>query len=63
MNVPSEFEVEETDSSSVDIYTLYMNSSTKQTIQLRQWVKTKFEPNYNTEHYNLKEVTINGGKG
>ncbi len=61
-SVPSGFEVEETGSSSVDVYTLYMNSSTKQTIQLRQWVKTSFESNYNTEHYNLEEVTINGGK-
>lgn len=61
MNVPSGFEVEETDISSVYYYTLYMNSLTKQTIALRQWVKTKFEPNYNTEHNKLEEVNLDGG--
>lgn len=58
--VPKGFEVEETNLTSVHCYTLYMNDLTKQTITLRQWVKTKFEPNYNTEHYKLEEVNING---
>ena len=61
MNVPSGFEVEETDLSSIHYYTLYMNSSTQQTIEVRQWVKTKFEPNYNTEHYKLEEVNVSSG--
>ena len=61
MNVPSGFEVEETDISSIHYYTLYMNSSTQQTIEVSQWVKTKFAPNYNTEHYKLEEVTANSG--
>ena len=40
----------ETDSSPIDVYTVYMNRATKQTIVLRQWVKSKFAPHYNTEH-------------
>lgn len=61
MNIPLGFEVEETNLSSILYYTLYMNSSTQQTIEVRQWVKTKFEPNYNTEHYKLEEVNVNSG--
>ncbi len=61
--VPEGFEIVETDSSPIHVYTLYMNKSTKQTIALSQWVKENFEPHYNTEHRPLEEVIINGSTG
>ena len=61
--VPEGFELYEKDSSSFDVYTVYMNKSTKQTIVLSQWVKKSFEPHYNTEHRPLEEVVINGSAG
>lgn len=61
--VPEGFEIVDTDSSPIDVYTLYMNKSTKQTIALSQWVKENFEPHYNTEHRPLEEVIINGSTG
>ena len=61
--VPEGFELYEKDSSSYDVYTVYMNKSTKQTIVLSQWVKESFKPHYNTEHRQLEEVIVNGAKG
>lgn len=61
--VPEGFEIVDTDSSPIDVYTLYMNKSTKQTIALSQWVKENFEPHYNTEHRSLEEVIINDSTG
>lgn len=61
--VPEGFELIETDSSPIDVYTLYMNKSTKQTITLRQWVKSGFDPHYNTEQQPFEEVCINGSIG
>lgn len=44
-------------------YTVYMNRATKQTIVLRQWVKSEFNPHYNTEQCAFEEVSINGSVG
>lgn len=62
-SVPDGFEIIETDSSPIDVYTVYMNQATKQTIVLRQWVKSEFEPHYNTEQHAFEEVCINGTVG
>lgn len=61
--VPEGFELYEKDSSSFDVYTVYMNKSTEQTIVLSQWVKDNFKPHYNTEHRPLEEVIVNGAAG
>ncbi|MCX4357652.1 MAG: DUF4367 domain-containing protein [Oscillospiraceae bacterium] len=62
-SVPDGFELTETNSSPIHVYTLYTNSATKQTISLHQWVKTSFDQHYNTERYNLEVVTINNADG
>lgn len=59
-SVPDGFEIIETNSSRIDVYTLYLNKTTNQTITLYQTVKTNFSPRYNTEHYHLEEVDVNG---
>ena len=61
--IPDGFELTETNSSPVHVYTLYTNATTKQTICLHQWVKTSFDQHYNTERYNLEEMTINNADG
>ena len=61
--VPEGFEIYEKGSSLFKAYTVYMNKSTKQTIVLRQWVKERFGPHYNTEHRSLEEVNVNGTTG
>lgn len=59
--LPEGFEVLETDSTPYDVYTSYVNSSTGETITLRQLVKTDFSPiHFNTEKYDFQEVDING---
>ena len=59
--VPEGFEVLETDSTPYDVYTSYINSSTDDTITLRQFVKTDFSPiHFNTEKCDFQEVDING---
>ncbi|MGN0182957.1 MAG: DUF4367 domain-containing protein [Candidatus Ornithomonoglobus sp.] len=59
--VPEGFEVLETDSTSRIVYTSYINSSTGETITLRQFVKTDFSPiHFNTEKCDFQEVDING---
>ncbi len=62
-NVPEGFELIETGSSPTDVYTLYLNSSTGQTIVLEQWVKSHFSPHYNTEKNTFEEITINDTTG
>ncbi|MCH5204749.1 MAG: DUF4367 domain-containing protein [Oscillospiraceae bacterium] len=62
-SVPEGFELIETNSSPIDVYTLYENSLTKHTITLRQWVKSSYAINYNTENHILEYVTINGQEG
>lgn len=59
-SVPDGFEIVDTNSSPIDVYTLYMNKRTNQTITLYQNVKSNFSPHYNTEHYHLEEVDVNG---
>ena len=59
-NVPDGFELIKTVSSTTNISTLYLNSSTGQVITLEQWVKTHFSPHYNTEQNTFEESNING---
>ena len=59
--VPEGFVLLETDSTPYDVYTSYINSSTDDTITLRQFVKTDFSPiHFNTEKCDFQEVDING---
>lgn len=62
-SVPEGFELIETDSSPTDLYSLYMNETTKQTIALHQCVKQYYKTHINTEHHALEEIFINGNKG
>ncbi len=62
-NVPEGFELIETELSSTDVYTLYLNSFTGQIIVLEQWVKSHFSPHYNTEKSKFEEITINDTTG
>lgn len=62
-DIPEGFELIENDATSVDVYTLYENNSTKQTITLRQWVKSVFKSHFNTQQYLFEEVTVNGKTG
>lgn len=59
-SVPDGFEMIQTNSSPIHVYTLYMNNLTNQTITLRQIVKSRFESHYNTEHQPFEEICING---
>lgn len=62
-DLPKGFELIESDSSSFDVYTLYQNNETKQTIALSQYTKNHFKPHYDTEHHNFEDVEINGRSG
>ncbi len=62
-SVPDGFEVIDTNSSSIHAYTRYKNKQTGQGITLRQWVKSKFDPHYNTEQHHFEEISINGKSG
>ncbi len=62
-SVPDGFEMVESDSSPIDVYTRYKNLQTGQGITLRQWVKSKFNPHYNTEQHHFEEISINGKSG
>lgn len=62
-NVPDGFKLIETISSPTNVYTLYSNELTGQTITLYQWVKTHFSPHYNTEKSAFEEIEINGTTG
>lgn len=61
--VPEGFELKKTGISPSNVYSFYSNPTTGQEITLIQWVKTKFNPHYNTEHYQFEELTINGKAG
>ena len=62
-NVPEGFELIETISSPISVYTLYLNSATEQVITLNQWVKSHFAPHYNTEKNTFEEIKINDTMG
>ncbi len=62
-DVPEGFELIETIPSPINIYTLYLNSSTGQTITLNQTVKTYFTMHYNTEKSKIEETKINDTTG
>lgn len=62
-SVPDGFEMIETDSSTMDVYTLYRNKQTEQEITFHQIVKSYYNPHVNTEHYQMEEITINGKTG
>lgn len=59
-NIPNEFELIKTASSTTNVCTLYLNSSTGQVITLNQWVKSHFSTHYNTEKNAFEEIKING---
>lgn len=63
VSVPDGFEMIETDFSPIDVYTYYKNKQTGQEITLRQWVKSAFDPHYNTERHHFEEITVNGKSG
>lgn len=63
VSIPDGFEMIDTDSSPMDAYTYYRNKQTGQGITIKQWVKEKFKPHYNTEYYHFEEVTVNGKAG
>ena len=62
-SLPEGFEMTKTDLSPIHSYTFYVNKQTNQTITLRQWVKSSFERNYNTENHLIEDVIINGCSG
>lgn len=59
-SIPDGFELIEAVSSTTNVSTIYLNSSTGQVITLNQWVKTHFSPHYNTEKNIIEEINING---
>lgn len=63
VSFPDGFEMIETSSSPIDIYTLYENKQTGQGITFSQWVKTAYIPHLNTEYCQIEEVTINDKMG
>ena len=63
VSVPAGFEMTKTDLSPIHSHTLYVNKQTNQSITLRQWVKSDFERNYNTENHMIEDVIINGCHG
>lgn len=62
-SVPEGFELIETGASKTDVYTLYQNNLTNQTIAVCQWVKSRYTPHINTEHRTLEEIRINNTTG
>lgn len=62
-SIPDGFEMIDTNLSPNNAYTRYKNKQTGQGITIRQWVKEKFEPHYNTENHHFEEVTVNGKAG
>ena len=58
-SVPEGFEMIKTDSSPIRVSTLYMNSSTEQTITLRQWVKSGYARNFKTKKHHLENIQVN----
>lgn len=61
--VPEGFELFETDSSPIDVYTRYKNKLTNENIILSQVVKSVYDAHLNTEHHPIEEVDINGITG
>lgn len=62
-NVPEGFELLETVPSQSNVYTCYLNNSTRQTIVLNQTVRSHFSPRYNTENSAFEEIVINNTTG
>lgn len=56
--IPRGFELLDESVSDISVYTAYVNSATGQTITFRQSIKTVFEPHYNTEYYDLEEISV-----
>lgn len=59
VSVPKGFEMIKTDSSPIRVSTQYMNSSTEQTITLRQWVKSGYARNFKTKKHHLENIQVN----
>ena len=62
-SIPKGFEMTKTDLSPIHVHTFYVNRETNQTITLRQWVKSSFERNYNTENHLIEDIIIDGCSG
>lgn len=58
--VPDGYEIVEIIPTPTNVYTLYLNKINNKTITLYQSVKTDFSPHYDTEHFHLEEVDVNG---
>ena len=61
--IPAGFELIETISTPVEVYTKYHNKSTGVTFDFLQCVKTYYKPQINTEHHKIEEIDINGHAG
>ncbi|MCM1298566.1 MAG: DUF4367 domain-containing protein [Firmicutes bacterium] len=61
--LPDDFELREEIISDIDVYTSYINNATRQTIVFHQSIKTAFEPHYNTEYFDLEEISVGEHKG
>lgn len=56
--LPEGFELLEHFETDTMIYTSYLNNDTEQTITIIQSVKAEFRPHYDTERFELKEITV-----
>ena len=61
--LPEGFEIINHDIAPYDVYTLYMNELSGQTITFSQWTKKKYSRHFNTEDYNFEKIEINGHEG
>lgn len=62
--LPDGFEmVDHYNISSIDVYTIYVNEFSGQTIILSQRTKEKYSRHYNTEDNNFEEIEVNGHEG
>lgn len=59
-NLPEGFEMIRRDSSSLHVFTLYMNEVSEQEITLTQYTKSHYKAHYNTEEYNFEKIVMNG---
>jgi len=61
--LPNGFELLEENISDISVFTAYINSETGKTITFHQSIKTAFEPHYNTEYFDLEEISVDEHKG
>ncbi len=61
--LPNGFELLEENISDISVFTAYIHSETGKTITFHQSIKTAFEPHYNTEYFDLEEISVDEHKG